>query len=499
VGSYYANNTTGNDANAGTILAPKKNLTGATGLLSVSYGSADSSQPSTLHLARDSVWLSQRMTLAAGQSAAAPLFVQEYGAGDTRPTINYQNTNFGVFAAVVTLANYNSVSDIRVINVGPLTGHTTNGSRAFQASSVAQARFYNCEADWISENGFVLNTCSGANEVKGCVTHRTGIREHSAGGTYAPPFQILKSPDVTGSGTAAIEDNVVDRGVGEGISIWQTKNATVSGGIAFAVFAAHQSLNVAPSSILERTLNYGTTETLWHRYTGYTGYGISCRIEHENGSPGNDSRASTHTNITVRLNLVAFCGYGIDYSTQNVNSPATHRMNVDQNTFVDNRYNFAMNTNNSAASAGSTWWNNSGHIYQGGVQCNPGGMDPPSGLNIGYTNWTGSLATRDADVIKVTDPGSPFQLTKQTGWQSINDVTDLGAWSITDDVLDADPQADNFKPLSDVPTVQALANPANDWYGTSGLASPGAISFTTPAGFSITLGGAWALMLRSVR
>jgi hypothetical protein len=480
MGSYYANYSTGNNANPGTLISPKRDISGVNGLTSIAHGTSDSTQPSYLYLARGATWPQQRLVTTDGRSAANRLTIDEYGAGASRPTLDYQNVNLAAFTGVITGGSYTSLRNIRVENVGPTSGHTAIGGRGINWNQNEQnVEIFNCEVDFVSENGIVLRDCDGPVNVEGNWTRYTGQSFLSGvDNNYPPPIQLLRAPDMldgTGSGTAS--DNVNEFGIGEGVSLWQCKDLVVTGGIGFALWAASQSINCCLRSGFSRTVSYGTTDTDYHRQNNRCGYGLSSRVEHEGNSPGNDARASLHDDVWHDLNLVAFVNYGIEVASQNANAPASHLMRYIHNTFVDNYYNVRFVSNNNA-DAGSYYANNSHHVYGTASHSNmaAGNGDVPSGMTFDYNNWEGSLSSRQAAFIGANDT-TAFGVTKTSGWTSLDAITDLGAWSITSGALSADAIAENFRPTSLEETLFLLDSPYNDWFGDPGLEQPGAMLF----------------------
>lgn len=478
---FYASYNTGNDANPGTIVSPKQNIAGGSGLLSIPHGGGDQ-----LWLARDSTWPQQQMFPSDGL-AANHLFIGEYGSGSVRPTIDWQNSQPGInFAAVVSSGSYTDWQNLRIVNVGPESGHTDYGSRAFVSEFKDEVGFWNCEVDLVAEDGFYIARGSGTFYVQGCLVRRYVQRWLSGGagswgGVWGGGIGLNRAPDVGGSGSASLYDNVIDRGVGEALSAWQQRNTDVHGGLVFSARAVGVYANCVQNYFSERTIVYGTTDTTYHRVTGYVGAGLATACEVEGTSSGNDARAGSHGTIRRQLHLVAFCGTGISLDAANTNTQDPYPYNSDNNTLVDNAYSFSFATQNAACSGGSTIYNTAAYVYVGGAHGNATDDNVPSGLTMDYTMWVGSAGTVQAAFVGANDTASDADLFKTTGWQSMNDIDDLGSWTLADGLLVADNIAAQFDPQSLVTTVQALTTPALDWLGVAGLANPGALRYQDDA------------------
>lgn len=489
----YANSNPliGSDAGPGTIIAPKLNIDGGGGLLSLPHGASDSTQPSSLNLARDSTWLQQRIAPNDGLSSGNHLMIKEYGAGTVRPTIDWQNNQPGSdWYAAADSGSYTEWQNLRLVNIGPVTGHSQFGSRAFASEFQDEVGFFNCEVDLVAEDAFYIARGNGAFFLNGCVARRYVQRfldmegDPTYGVFWGGGFGMNRAPDVTGSGSATYLDNVIDRGIGEAFSAWQLRNVHIAGGIIFAARSAGIYANCVRDYSSERVIVYGTTDTDYHRdVPGYVGGGIATECEAESQSPGNDARSPYHANIRHKLHMVAFTAGGLAVLGGNSNMPSEYLYNADQITLVDNDEQFAYFTHAvSVMSAGSTVHNNASLIFTTGggnppLHGNPANIDVPSGLDIDYTNWIGNLGSRPAAILGANDPGSPFTIFKTSGWQATNDIDDLGAWTLVNGVLVATAKAVQFDPQTLVTTVQTLTTPALDFFGVSGLANPGAIRY----------------------
>lgn len=442
--SYYVA-TAGDDTDSGTELAPFKTI-------SKLVSSVDTAGDNGF-LNRGDTWTSERLAESTDATSGSRILYDAYGSGDL-PLLDYNWGNAGNALGVVHITgDYITVSNIRVIKAGPETSGTDSGMVGFRAVSCADPRFVNVEINGAWRAGVQLRNCTVAGVVSGCDLTQCALKRlsgHDRSGIIA----------LTNSAAVTAKNNIVRQNHGEGILINESDDCFIQDNEIFAAWSQGVYIDGGERNIVRRNIVYGTTDTAYHRTTGYVGYGMSINVETFHGpTPLADNE--------FYLNLVAFTWFGFRLTDQEP-TVLQDGLKVEQNTFVDNLFSFSFNYN-TPSETDNFFRNNISLPITSGTAHSTGTVRS-SGITFDYNYWHGG--GEDSNLTGGNDPSGTVTLTKTSGWQSL--VT-LGDVSGTD-----------FRPSSGLTTIDLGYD---DYFGVVDIDEVGAILETDTTPPAVGIGG----------
>jgi hypothetical protein len=399
--TYYVS-PSGNNANNG--------LSALTPWLTLGYANSNTiAGDSILHLS-GGTWDDQYYSI--GHQIALDVY-----NGSVAAIFDFDSYNPGTDWAVISLGGANSTVNLIDIRNNRSGNDHTDGGRGieFNASGIT---ITNCRIANTEGIGLIRNF--GGDDITVEDTILEQIAQGYSGGTWS------------GGMTAAGDSNPVDNFTvrrcqvfevyGEAISAFTFNATNRCTGIVFEdndVFAAAAAgiyLNGVNGAIARRNTVLGTTDTNYHRVTGYVGYGLGM----DNESTSN----STNNNTKWYLNLVAYCSPGF-YVGRGVGTAITN-MYVAHNTWIDcDKTIYTSSGAGDFTGAGNIFRQNASILITGGTAHDDGSQVPSNGVwDLDENYWEGG--GEHANLNHASDfSDSAWQPFKTSGWQSIADFDDI--------------------------------------------------------------------------
>jgi parallel beta-helix repeat protein len=351
----------------------------------------------------DDTWTEAQLTIDwAGTSGNYVTIGAYYGSGTigvsgNKPIIDGNHTvpsnEYG--ALVWVNRDYVEVKNLRVIN------SEGRGVKAEGSSSnyISNCNLTNVETYNTYKNGIQYHYVD-TGVAEGCeVDHAAMCYPEVTCRPWGGNFAIQNSNDIT------VRKCTIHEGYGEGIVIsWKSHDNIIEDNLVYGNRAAQIYIGWGYNNIVRRNLCYGTTDTDFHRHTGFVGEGIGINDEAWHG-------VALTGNNSVYGNLVAFCKYGIHIGTAHVDS-VFRDSEVYGNVFVDNDMNFFV----TAGPWENSYIKNNISVCYSGNCTNYSGQSSTPGLTWDYNLWSSAVsgaATGANDVI-----GDPI-FNKTSGWQSL--------------------------------------------------------------------------------
>jgi len=428
----------------------------------------ETSNGDTAKLARGDKWAQQYWTQTDAASEGQRITLDVFGSGNL-PVIDWEDVDAGNFIPIVWAGNYNTVKNWRVINGGPTSGSPSsgedNGTLGFQCRNGTDVVFEDLEVNRMWNRGIYHNRVRGAGNItRGCKVTRCGRNHHVSG--FDQPVIIACSTPLDSAASWLCEDNFVHEVHGEAIGTWwgfpgDGGTIVVQNNEMYACEKMGVYINAAKHCTVQRNIVYGSTDSTYHRHSGYCGacYSTAAELEPQ-GSQEDPEDAEAMDDIDIYHNVGAFCLAGM-YMTNSGNGGAgkstTQNSAWDQCTFVDCLGTFWMDIHSTRAGNNSIRANmslpidgNSNHAYTNFGHSN----NVASGNNMDWTFWySGSQAKpsgSETELLGSNDRESTTPiLAKMTGWVSNNSAGSTEADWPTRDTGTGIKKAD-FNPTTDV-------------------------------------------------
>lgn len=397
--TYYVS-PSGSNANNG--------LTTITPWLTLAYAQANTtSGDEILHLS-GGTWSDQAYSFSSARSLGV------YN-GSTRAVFDYDGSDGGTYFALVSLAGANSSID-SIDTRNNLSGNDqTDGGRGITITgdncTVNNCRVYNVGANAITRD-FAGDNLTITNTIIENIAALWTSGIYSGGISAAGASNSIDGYTVTDCQAFEVHGeaiNVYSQSASVRCSSVVITDNDVCGGHSAGIY-----VNGCDDAQVARNIVTGTTNTNYHRVTGYTGYGLGQDVEA-------DYVGASYNNNDIRWsrNLVAFCSPG--FYTSSGYGTQTQNMLVAHNTFVDCEY--TLTSISSSANANNIFRQNASLLFTGGTAH----YDQVSGCSSWTKNenfWEGG--GEHADLNDASDFSDTAWLPFTTsGWQSIAAIGDV--------------------------------------------------------------------------
>jgi len=399
VTTYYVSPSGSNSNNGLTTLTP---------WLTLAYAAANTiSGDEILHLS-GGTWSDQAYSLGS---------TRELGIynGSSRAIFDYDGSDGGTYFAVVSLAGDNSSIDSIDVRNNLSGNDQTDGGRGIAITgdgcTVNNCRIYNVGANAITRD-FDGDSVTVTNTTIENIAALWVSGIYSGGISAAGASNSIDGYTVTDCQAFEVHGEAINAFSQSGTvrcsSITITDNE-ICGGHSAGIY-----INGCDGALVARNIVTSTTNTNYHRTTGYVGYGLGQDVEADYVSA-----SYNNNNLRWYLNLVAGCSPGFytssGYGTQTQNMLVTH------NTFVDCQY--SMTSISSSANSNNIFRQNASILFTGGTAHN----DQVSGCSswtMAENFWEGG--GEHADLNDASDFANNAWLPgKTTGWQSISALSSV--------------------------------------------------------------------------
>jgi parallel beta-helix repeat protein len=355
----------------------------------------------------DDTWTEQTLTIDwSGTSGNYVTIGAYYGSGTVgvsgnKPIIDGNNAApssewYGLVQT--TSSDYVEVKNVRIINSEGrgIRFEGTSGNHLTYLN-LTGVETYNTYKNGIQYNYVDYGVADGC-EVEGAAMCYPEVACRPWGGCFA----IQHSSNIT------VQNCEVHEGYGEGIVIaHESHDCTIEENLVYGNRALQIYIGWGYNNIVRRNLCYGTTDTNFHRYTGFCGNGIGIQDEAWHANPATE-------NNEVYNNLIAFCYSGISLLCGQVDG-AFKDTEIVGNTIIDCSRGIALYDSAAEKSDNVIIKNNIVACYE--QSCTPyWGATSAVDIDFDYNLWSTSVSAVATGANDVVD--TP-QLSKTSGWQSL--------------------------------------------------------------------------------
>ena len=438
--------TGGNDADAGTELAPFKTI-------SKLVSSVDTAGDNAF-LNRGDTWTGESLAESTDGTNGSHITYDVYGSGN-KPVLDYNWNSPGNFTGIVNITgDYIDINNIRAIKAGPQSSGQNSGGLCFNIQSATNVVVTSCEGSGAWRGVFRFKNATTCT-VDGGSWDDAGWSEQSG---HDWPTAVSASD----SDSSVFKNLTIQKVFGEGLGSRESDTVTFQDCEIFAAKQAGCYIDVGANCVIQRLIIYGTTDSTYHRTTGYSGHGLLQNVEsfHSSETQLNDNHWS--------LCLVAFCWSGFRLADQKV-GVLQDGLEIQHCTLIDNKDQWQFNYNTPSPSTPNLIRNNIMFPITAGTSLSAGTVRS-SGITWDYNYWHGG--GEDANLTGSNDPSGTVTLTKTSGWQAL---ATLGDVSGTD-----------FRPSSGLTTTDLGFD---DYFGVADIDEVGAILETDTTPPAVGIGG----------